>query len=209
VSLWVLLLCAIGVLALVPVGGDRRRKAAQRSLIAMPETPIAAIKDGETVRIRGRAVARESLVTSPVSQVRCIGYRLTIDWSDSAIEGWRQITEEDGFGSLVLADDTGEAVIHPPFDIRLKPHRERLVAAASPALASLLDRNGIRPSDVFGMLRSFRCAETIVMPGDDLIAVGRATIEIDQGGRAPSPRAMPVMCHLKGGDKPVVLAAPE
>src|ERR1044071_941443 len=150
----------------------------------MPETPIAAIKDGETVRIRGRAVARESLVTSPVSQVRCIGYRLTIDWSDSAIEGWRQITEEDGFGSLVLADDSGEAVIDAPFDIRLSPYRENLVASASPVLAPLLDRNGIRPSDVFGMSRSFRCVEVIVMPGDELIAAGRATIEVDQAGRA-------------------------
>jgi hypothetical protein len=47
------------------------------------------------------------------------------------------------------------------------------------------------------------------MPGDEIIAVGRATIEVDPAGRAPARREPPVMCHLRGGDDGVVIADAE
>jgi hypothetical protein len=203
-----LVLLAIALM-LAKGADERRRKAVGRALNGLPATPIGAVRDGHWVRIRGRAVAHEPLVTSPVSQRLCIGYRLTVDCRDGAIYDWQPVVEEDGFQPFVIGDDTGEAVVHPPFDILLQPYRESSLEATSPMLARLLAKKGLPASEVFGMTRSFRYVETILMPGDSVIAAGRAAIEIDQAGRAPSPRDMPVMCHLKGGDKPVLLAAPE
>lgn len=177
----------------------RRRRAARRALLQLPETQVAAVKDGEKVRIKGRAAAREPLRTSPVSQRRCIGYRLTVD-----VE-WHTLLDDNQMPSFVLADDTGEAVIHPPLEIDLAPFRESQVLAASPALASRLGTVGVTASDLFGKRRAFRYVETILMPGDELIAIGRGTIEVDQAGRAPSHREPPVMCHLRGADGPVVI----
>ena len=55
--------------------------------------------------------------------------------------------------------------------------------------------------------RHFQYVETVLLPGDEIIAVGRAIIDIDPAGRSPSRRDPPVRCHLKGADGPVVIAA--
>jgi hypothetical protein len=207
VDAFLVFLGAVGVLALTPIVTRHRRKAERRALMAVPETPIAAVRDGEKVRIRGRAVARDELKVSSMSQRRCIGYHLTVDFRDPLGGRWQQVVEDHGFQSFLLEDDTGKAVVHPPFELRVIPFRETIVEAASPALASLLTRKGLLASEVFVRDRMFQYVETLVMPGDELIAVGRARIEIDAAGRAPSHRDPPVMCHLRGADEPVVIAA--
>ncbi len=186
-----------------------KKQASRRALLGLPETPIGAVKDGEKVRIKGRAGARGALQTSPASGRRCVGYRLIVEAHDGGMSGWQKIAEDDAFYALLLSDDTGEAVLHPPFDIQLEPYRETFVNAAPLALASLLVRKGVWSSDVFGTKRPFRYVETILMPGDEIIAVGHATIEIDPAGRSPSPRDPPMMCHLNGLHEPVVLAEAE
>ena len=107
---------------------------------------------------------------------------------------------------LRIADDTGEAALHGPFDIKLAPYRESVIEAPSAALASLLERHSVPASEVFAAGRQFRCVETIVVPGHEVIAIGRATIEIDPSGRSLSHRDPPVMCHLKGREARVVIA---
>jgi hypothetical protein len=64
-------------------------------------------------------------------------------------------------------------------------------------------------SEVFVPGRRFRYVETILPEGEEIIAVGRATIEIDPAGRAPSHRDPPVMCHLRGEDDVVIIANPD
>jgi hypothetical protein len=196
------------ILALNRAAARRRRQAAREELMRVPERPVAAIKDGETVRIRGRAAAREALRTSPVSGRRCVGYRLTVEYRDAdRIDGWRHAVEQDAFPPFLLVDDTGEAVVHPPCDVRLNPYRETFVEVASSDLARLLAKGGVETRDEHGRTRSFRYVETILMPGTEIIAVGRAAIEIDQAGRAPSHREPPVLCHLRGADGPVIIAS--
>jgi hypothetical protein len=197
---------AAAIFAISTVVERRRRREARRALTDVPETSIAAVKDGEMVRLKGRAVTREALRTSPISQRHCIAYRLIVLRRDESGLDWQRIIEDDAFHSFLLADDTGEAVLHAPFEIKLNPHRETFVEALSPELASLLTREGVSARDLFGRERHFSYVEHVVMPGDEIMAIGRATIEIDPGGRSPSPRDAPVMCHLKGAAEPVIIA---
>ena len=62
---------------------------------------------------------------------------------------------------------------------------------------------------MFGVPDQLRYVETILQSGDTIIAVGRATIEVDPAGRAPAPREPPIICHLKGADEPVVITDAE
>jgi hypothetical protein len=185
----------------------RRRRMAREELREVAEKPIATVKDGERVLIRGRTAARGALRASPVSLRACIGYHLTVDYRETgSVDSWHRVVEDDGFSPFLLADDTGEAVVHSPFEIRLTPH-ERFLESPPLDLVNLLPRRVAATSTgIFGPKYVFRYVEFVVMPGAQLIAVGRARIEIDQAGRAPSHREPPVMCHLGGVDERVVIA---
>jgi hypothetical protein len=59
---------------------------------------------------------------------------------------------------------------------------------------------------LLGIQHEFRYTETILFPGDEIVAIGRATIEIDPAGQSPSRRDPPVRCHLKGREEAVIIA---
>jgi len=45
-----------------------------------------------------------------------------------------------------------------------------------------------------------------LQPGDTIMAIGRATVEVDPAGRAPTHREPPMICRLEGADEPVLIA---
>jgi hypothetical protein len=178
-----------------------RRRASLRALRQMSETPIAGVKNGANVRIRGRAVARSASRSSPISRRACIGFRVIIESHRIGSEDdWHHVIEREEFGPFVLRDDTGDAVLHGPFDIVLDPYDAR-TENHPPELFDFLEREG---EVVRG--RRFRYVETILMAGDEITAAGLATIEPDPAGYAPSPRHLPVMCHFRGLEDAVVIA---
>src|SRR5262245_4939329 len=171
----------------------------------VPETAIAAVENGRTVRLKGRVAAREPLRTSPLSQRRCIGFRLTVDTGGVEDQTERRVIDQQEIDPFVLADGTGEAVLHPPFSIELDPWDTGWQSLPS-VLLDLLERERIPVNDFLGRRNNFYYTETVLLPGDELIAVGRATVEVDPASRAPSHREPPVVCQLKGGrSEPVVL----
>lgn len=182
-----------------------RRRAPRRALMRIPETPIAGVKDGERVRIKGRAIAREPLRTSPISRRPCIGFRLIVQSDSGGRDVWQRVVDQEQFDSFLLLDDTGEAMLHAPFDLELDPYDVRS-DNPSPVLLEILEREGVPVRGTFGIEHRFRYVETILMPGDEITAVGRATLEIDAAGRPLSHRHPPVMCHLRGIDEAVVIA---
>ena len=186
----------------------RRNHALRRALMQVPETTIAAVKDGDKVRLKGRAVARAPLRTSPLSQLPCIGFRLTVDaWQDEDLPA-KRVVEQEEFDSFALSDGTGEAVLHGPFTIERDPHNAG-TQPLPPALSRILAVEGIAQTDFFGLDNHFEYAEMIVLPDDQIIAVGRATLEIDPAGRPVSHREPPFGCHLRGADEPVIIADAE
>lgn len=201
------LLLAVLACAAVTVGlgvlHARRRSPTQRRrrlIVRVPNTPIVAVKDGETVRITGRAHTREPLRTSPIGQRRCIGFRVTID---SEGTGTRVIDREE-FDSFTLRDDTGEAFLHAPFDINLDPY-DVGSGDLPPTVVALLEQEGVARTEMFGVPRQFRFSETVLLPGERITALGRATIEVDPTGHAPAYRGAPLVCHMRGIDAPVVI----
>jgi hypothetical protein len=196
-------------------GVTARRRARRRKLMRIPETAIAAVKHGDMVRLKGRAVACAPLLTSPLSQRPCIGFRLLVDVTRGEV-----IADRMEFASFVLADDTGEALMHAPFRVDLEPHDTRYLLSnqlrsrgVPAALNDLVKQSGTKVT-TFGMPDQILYVETLLEPGDEIIAYGRATIEppTDASARAPSDRGPRVRCHLSGTespsgfDKPVVIA---
>ena len=186
-------------------GQASRRASPRRELMQLPATPIAAVKNGDRVRIQGQVLARGPLRISPVSERACVGFRLTIDAGQQSPS--HRVLEQEEFDSVVVADATGEAVLHAPFTLELSPYDARSENVPQ-AVVDLVKQTSANLT-MFGVLNQLFYVETVLEPGDEIIAVGRATVEIDPVGRAPSHREPPVVCHLKGADEPVVIADAE
>jgi hypothetical protein len=168
----------------------------------MPGRTIAVVKNGEKVRLEGRAVALGRLRTSPISQRPCIGFRLVIDSRHGG--GWHRVVDQEEFDSFILSDNTGEAVLHPPFRVEIDP-LEAGSEIVPQAVFDILEREGANIT-MFGVQDVLRYAETVLVPGDEIIAVGRAWIEIDPAGHSPSVRDLPIRCHLRSSEELVVIA---
>jgi hypothetical protein len=160
------------------------------------------------VRLRGQAEARTPMRRSPISGRECIGYSVMVERHEPASGVWHEVVDLDEFGTFLLKDGTGEAVLHGPFEIRLAPYDTR-ADNLPPTLFELLEREGVAVMNPFGMRNDFRYVETILLPEDEIIAVGRATVEIDPAGRSKSNREPPFRCHLKGREEAVVIADAE
>jgi hypothetical protein len=183
-------------------GQAARREAVRRELSRIDETPVARVNDGDRVRIKGRAQARGPLRTSPVSQRACICFRLTVEASHGG--DWHRVFEQDEFDSFLLTDDTGQAVLQAPFQLQLDPYDARSENVPQ-VVIDLVKQSGANIT-LFGSPDTLRYAETILQPGDEIVAVGRATVEVSAEGRAWARRGPPVICTLKGDGEPVVLA---
>jgi len=199
-----LIVVNFALIALPPALERRRRRAARRGLMA-----IGAVKQGEKVRIMGSAVARGALRTSPILQRRCIGYRVVVECDEyGGFPRVHTVIEQEEFDSFALVDATAKAVLHAPFEMKLDPYDAR-DANLPPVLFEILEREGVAIRSAFGINYDFRYVETILMPGEEITAVGRATIEIDPAGRAVSHREPPALCHMKGVDEAVIIADAE
>ena len=194
--------------ALVDGRNTRRLRKARRALKRAPRMAMGAVKNGDWACVSGRARPRAPLKKSPLSQRDCIGFRVMVERFDVGSAVWQLIIDLEDFVTFSLADGTGEAVVHAPFVVMLDPHDER-GDDLPPAFFDLLERERWRRTGPSGGEYLFRYTETLLLPDDDIVALGRATIEIDPAGRARSHREPPVMCHLRGGEIPVVIAEPD
>lgn len=202
----IVLVFAVVAIAWQQVVAHEERAKARFRLMEVPETPIAAVKDGARVRIKGRVSAREALRTSPISERECVGYHLTVElYQGDDDHEWRKVVDQDDFAPFVIADGTGEAVLHGPFELKLAS----LEASGGDlpwAVREVLARADVPREGFFGFDNHFRWIETVVLPGDEIIAVGRVSLEIDPAGRSPSRRDPPFLCYLRGRDEAVILA---
>ena len=205
-GIWIALsLSTLAVGAYLRLARSRRRKAARRAVWGVREAVIADVKDGQMVRITGRAVAREPLRLSPISRRACIGFSLIVDRHDTGSPSEERVVDRDEFDSFAIADATGQAILHGPFDVKLDPYDKR-AADLPPAFFEVLEREGVPVRSLLGIQHEFRYVETVLFPGDEIVAIGRATIELDPAGHSPSRRDPPVRCHLKGREEAVIIA---
>src|SRR5262245_60437109 len=100
---------------------ERPPRRRPRLFDLQPVTPIVAIKDGDRVRITGRAGARADLLVSPVGRHSCIGFKLIVEKQTPLFPAlWKPILTQEQLGSFSLVDETGEAAVDGPFEIDLE-----------------------------------------------------------------------------------------
>jgi hypothetical protein len=192
------------------VVAPRLRSRSRRLLDRTRTTAIAALREGELAKIAGVVAAREALVTSPVGEHPCIGFRLSIDQrpSKGAGEIWIPVVVRTACGSFSVTDDTGTVVVEGPFRIDLDPD-DSAWANLPPAVFSLLEE-AAGPSALKSIGdEQTRFQEALLKPGDRIRVLGRPTLEIDPAGRGSS-RDPPRLNHIRGtGEEPVVIADEE
>jgi hypothetical protein len=207
------LLIAIGLAALLGIGpvlGARlearwkRRVSLRRAIARMETTPIAALHEGKRAKIRGVVSAREPLVTSPISERPCVGYRIRID---DAVEdpdlSWDPLVSREDWPSFLVADETGTVAVQgPPFEMLVDPS-DRGQNLPQTAVA-LLAQHDVRMRDLW-RARRFWFEETLLKVGDRVVVVGRPSRAIDAAGRG-SYREPPQLFVMRGTtDEPIVV----
>ena len=130
-----------------------------------PVTPIAAIKDGDRVRITGRAAARADLLVSPVGRHPCIGFQLIVEKREPGLVGkWVRVLTQQDLGSFSLTDETGEAAVDGPF-VDLETDESSWTTMPVWLFVTLKEQ-GVPFTEPFGDKEQFRYAETILSVGD-------------------------------------------
>jgi len=131
-----------------------------------PVTPIAAIKDGDRVRITGRAAARADLLVSPVGRHPCIGFQLIVEKREPGLVGkWVRVLTQQDLGSFSLTDETGEAAVDGPFEVDLETDESSWTTMPVWLFVTLKEQ-GVPFTEPFGDKEQFRYAETILSVGD-------------------------------------------
>jgi hypothetical protein len=142
----------------------------------LPE-PLAEVRPGAVVRVRGRVVPRD-LIASPLTGDRCVYYQYAVEqWRQSKVAGvlgdgfWELRETDEAITEFYLQDDTGSAII-------------------APARARVERGRGVEMSELsLGPER--RAHQLLIAPGDEIevrAKVDRADDLFDEGrGYRTSP----------------------
>jgi hypothetical protein len=193
----------------IPLGialvARRRRRAPQRALEGATPIAIAAMPQGERVKITGVVGIRDSLITSPAGHP-CIGFRIIIK---GVGREWELVQRED-CRSFLLTDDTGTVVVDGPFAFALDVD-DGASLQLPPSVYKLFE-------DTIGEKRALACVrreeglsfqEAVLRPGDRISVLGRSAMELDPAAQG-SYREPPMLNHIRGSEKdPVVIADAE
>jgi hypothetical protein len=200
---------ATGAASLIAAWWMEPHRRARRALRGVEEVPIAAVKPGVRARVTGVVSARGPLISSPVGQHPCIGYRLDVDTRVSGrTDARRRILQQQDWDVFWIEDATGKAAVDGPFLIGLDPD-DGGWADLPPSLFAFLEENDIRPATrrLVGPEVEFRFSETLLKPGDRVTVLGRASLELDPAAQTGASRRPPMLCHLRGSKRqPVVVA---
>jgi len=187
----------------------RHRRRARRALAAATRLAIAAVPEGEKVKITGVVENRDPLITSPVGGHPCIGFTLVIE--RGATENRDFLVQRADCRPFLLSDETGTVAVDGPFRMELDVD-DGAWANLPPSVYSLLEEElGQKKASVYfdSGQREIRFKEALLRPGDRVSVLGRSTVEIDPAGRG-SYREAPMLAHIRGTEKePVIIADAE
>ncbi len=173
------------VIAAVVVGYTWYNSEAQRTkrlLADHPPIPVAQLRPGELVRVRGHVVLRESL-EAPLGGHRCAAYHVVVEEKHGK-NSWREVGRESQATAFVIRDESGECFVDP------RGHAPRLSFDGSgdsgtfdnptPAEARVYERMGLSSTNVLGFNRQLRIKEASLDDGEQASVFGRAEIvEVD------------------------------
>lgn len=90
------------------------------SLFPPTPEPVAGVRNGRRVVVRGRVVPRD-LIESPLTGERCVYYRYLVEeWRRSSVVGlagvdgfWAVVEHDEAIAEFYLTDESGRAVVAP------------------------------------------------------------------------------------------------
>jgi hypothetical protein len=162
---------------------------------------IASLRPGELAKITGVVAARGELLTAVIGQQRCVGYSAAVETS-TRDDGWQRIMTFADCASFHVTDASGTVSVQGTIVIA---HHEG-VAWESPPANFLARTPDERTDSRRWVVEKLRCREVLLMPGDHVSVLGRATMELDPAARG-SYREPPMLPHLRGTEsEPVIVA---
>ena len=176
------------------------RRRARRVLGRLVNTPIAEIKNGEWAKVTGIVSVRAPLLTSPIREQECIGFRLDVERVDGTHS---TVFERQACGAFTIADDTGQVHVDGPFLLGLDAQGDW--STMRPRLLALLDAAGV-PTLQLASYRGFAFREALLQPGDRVSVLGLAFLEPDPAAPAAGFRSAPLALRMRGSAaQPIVV----
>jgi len=177
-------------------------RRARRALRGKAVAAITAVRHGDWVKITGTVSALAPMLTSPVREQECIGFRLDVE----RVDGNAPVTfKRQACGVFAVADDTGFVRVEGPFLLGLAAQGD--FSTMRPRLLDLLEASGA-PHLQLASYRGFAFREALLRPGDRVTVFGLTFLEPDPTEHAV--RSSPLVLRMRGsGRQPVVVASAE
>jgi hypothetical protein len=175
-------------------------RRARRALRGKARAAIGGVKHGDWAKITGVVIPLEPLLTSPIGQQACVGFRLDVESVGGAAPA---TSRRDACGVFGIGDDTGMVRVEGPFLLGLAATGE--LSTIRPSLLDLAEAAGAPPL-VLPAEPGFAYREALLKPGDRVTVFGLASREPDPTEHAL--RSAPVVLRMRGSTaQPVIVAA--
>jgi hypothetical protein len=150
----------------------------------IPTLPIAAVPTTGQVEVVGRAGG--SILLSPISDTACVLWHVEVqEYRGSGKSGhWATILKQTSGQPIEIDDGTGRLLAVPAdaelvLDDDLRAARG-LFGNMTPQVAAALERMGVSLHGVLGMKRALRVREQLILPGEQIYALGLAEVAAGQ-----------------------------
>lgn len=169
----------------------------RRALARVKATSVRDAKDGEIVKVVGRAIPMGPLLRAPVSERACLAWSIAIQVRRGAGKNrrWREVHQGSDALAFLLEDDTGQA--------RIDVHRARIVLSedhraahggswsdGSEDLLAYCAEQGIDTSTFVGGSVPVRSREGAIDPGETVAVMGVARWEEDPSASGDGYRSV-------------------
>ncbi len=198
-----LLVAAAGFASYLHLKWRDPRRRARRMIRTLRTTPIAAVADGARVRVTGIVSPQREVTTAPVSGRPCVGYRLVVDQTTNA--GPEPVLVREHCDSFWIADGSGRALVEGPSLFGVEP--DEPWSNLPQSLYRILEESDVALRGPFDTFREFRYTEAILVPGDRISVLGRASVAIDPAGDSMGHRAPPTLRRIVGQRRELVMIA--
>lgn len=149
-----------------------------------PTQGLGDLQLSDEATIRARVALVSNPVLAPITKRPCAFYHLELfEW----VNGHKKpFLSESSSSHFVLEDDvTSVMALGSAASTHLKTNRDRGHSSdCLPEIRALSRRHGFSMVDEYGELRSLAYDETLVLPGESILAAGNVSSEVDPGGAA-------------------------
>jgi hypothetical protein len=180
------------------------RHRARRLLARAEEKPLAAVVEGDHVRVRGAARRVRGSLDAPFSGRKCFAFRAVVEQRHE--NSWTEILRLERVVPFALVANGVEARVEGPVLLGLEIDHRIEDELSLQARLTLIEHDVDITDDCDRPLR-LRCLEAALEEGDPIWVLGRARVAVDPRGQIESLRGSPVLRVFEGTKRrPIVLA---